>query len=71
MTEKNSKIVRAGSGLERQAAPGETIVFKLTGEDSGGTMDYMVLTIAPNIGPPLHLHHFREETFHVTKGRIK
>ncbi len=71
MTEKNPKIVRAGSGLERQAAPGETIVFKLTGGDSGGTLDYMVLTVAPNVGPPLHLHHFREETFHITKGRFK
>ena len=37
MTKKNPKIVRAGSGLERQAAPGETLVFKLTGDDSGGT----------------------------------
>ena len=71
MATKKSKVVADGSGLERQSVPGEKLVFKLTGDESGGAMDYMLVTVAPNGGPPLHLHHKQEELFHFLKGRYK
>ena len=71
MTEYKPKIVTAGSGLERRSVPGESFVYKLTGDDSGGTLDYFIVTIDPKIGPPLHLHHNQNEVFHFLKGRYK
>ena len=71
MKEKSPKIVTAGSGLERRSVPGESLVYKLTGDESGGALDYGIVTVAPNIGPPLHLHHNQEEIFHFLKGRFK
>ncbi|MCH7903032.1 MAG: cupin domain-containing protein [Armatimonadetes bacterium] len=71
MKQKTPKIVPAGSGLERQSVPGESLVFKLTGDETGGALDYIVCTVGPKSGPPLHLHHTQEETFHITKGRFK
>ncbi len=71
MTEKKPKIVTAGSGLERHSVPGESMVFKLTGDETGGALDYFIITVAPNIGPPLHSHHNQEEAFHFIKGRFK
>jgi len=71
MSAKKFKIVAEGSGLERQSVPGETILFKLTGDETGGALDYMIVTIAPGGGPPLHAHHNQNEVFHFIKGRFK
>ena len=46
-------------------------MFKLTGDDTGGALDYFLVEIAPRGGPPLHVHHRQEETFHVLSGRFK
>ena len=71
MASKKFKIVAEGSGLERRSVPGETLTFKLTGDETGGALDYMIVTVAPNGGPPLHVHHHQEEIFHFLKGRYK
>ena len=56
MSTKKAKIVANGTGLERQSVPGESILFQLTGEETGGAMDYMIVTVAPNSGPPPRRH---------------
>ena len=33
MTSKKPKIVAAGSGLDRQSVPGESLLFKITGDE--------------------------------------
>ena len=71
MSTKKAKIVANGTGLELQSVPGESILFQLTGDETGGALDYMIVTVAPNSGPPLHLHHTQEEVFHIIKGRFK
>ena len=71
MASKKAKLVPDGKGLELQSVPGEKLLFKLTGEESGGLLDYLIVTVAPNGGPPLHSHHTQEEIFHFTKGRFK
>ena len=65
-------IVRAnGEGLRLPSGPGRDLIFKVTGEDTGGAFDYFVVEVAPRGGPPLHVHHVQEETIHVLKGRYK
>jgi len=71
MSTKKAKVVAEGTGLELQSVPGESLSFKLTGDETGGALDYMIVTVAPKSGPPLHVHHTQEEVFHIIKGRFK
>jgi quercetin dioxygenase-like cupin family protein len=65
------KVLAADDGRRLQSGPGRDLVFKVTGEDTGGAFDYFTVEVAPNGGPPLHVHHKQEETIHVLKGRFK
>jgi len=71
MTALASKVLEPHEGLRLQSGPGRDLVFKVTGDDTAGAFDYFVVEVAPNGGPPLHVHHRQEETIHVLKGRFK
>ena len=71
MTALQTKVLAPGEGLRLQSGPGRDLVFKVTGEDTGGAFDYFIVEVAPRGGPPLHVHHNQEETIHVLKGRYK
>ena len=58
-------------GLRLQSGPGRDLVFKVTGDDTGGAFDYFVVEVAPHGGPPLHVHHTQEESLYVLSGRFK
>ena len=64
-------VLAPEEGLRLQSGPGRDLVFKVTGEDTGGAFDYFVVEVAPQGGPPLHVHHHQEETIHVLSGRYK
>jgi quercetin dioxygenase-like cupin family protein len=65
------KFLDAHDGLRLQSGPGRDLVFKVTGDDTGGAFDYFVVEVAPHGGPPLHVHHEQEESLHVLSGRFK
>jgi quercetin dioxygenase-like cupin family protein len=67
----NYKVLAPQEGLRLQSGPGRDLVFKVTGEDTGGAFDYFVVEVSPRGGPPLHIHHAQEETIHVLSGRFK
>ena len=64
-------VLKAGEGMRLQSGPGRDLIFKVTGEDTNGAFDYFIVEVAPHGGPPLHVHHFQEETIQVVKGRFK
>ena len=64
-------VLSAGEGLRLQSGPGRDLIFKVTGEDTDGMLDYFVVEVAPHGGPPLHVHHGQAETIHVLKGEYK
>ncbi len=66
-----AKVWAAGEGLRLQSGPGRDLIFKVTGEDTGGVFDYFIVEVAPRGGPPLHVHHKQDETIHVLKGQFK
>lgn len=69
---KTSEIVlEEGEGLKLQSGPGRELIFKVTGDDTAGAFDYFIVQVSPVSGPPLHVHHFQEETIHILKGRFK
>jgi len=65
------KVLGPNEGLRLQSGPGRDLVFKLTGEDTRGALDYFIVEVGPHGGPPLHVHHDQEETIHVLSGRFK
>ena len=64
-------VLAADEGLRLQSGPGRDLIFKVTGEETGGALDYFIVDVAPHGGPPLHVHHKQEETIHVLEGRFK
>jgi quercetin dioxygenase-like cupin family protein len=64
-------VLARDEGLRLQSGPGRDLIFKVTGEETGGAFDYFIVEVAPRGGPPLHVHHKQEETIHVLKGRYK
>src|SRR5438477_13220154 len=68
---RQDRVLAAGQGLRLQSGPGRDLIFKVTGEDTGGAFDYFIVQVAPKGGPPLHVHHHQEETIQVLKGRYK
>lgn len=64
-------VLADGEGLRQQSGPGRDLIFKLTGDQTGGALDYFLVEVAPYGGPPLHVHHRQDETIHVMKGRFK
>ena len=71
MAANQYKVLTPGEGLKLQSGPGRDLIFKVTGEDTGGAMDYFIVEMAPKGGPPLHVHHKQEETIHILKGQYK
>ena len=71
MTANKHIVLVEGEGLILQSGPGRNLIFKVTGEDTGGQFDYFIVQVAAKGGPPLHVHHGQEETIHVLKGRYK
>src|SRR5512146_2607214 len=66
-----AKVWASGEGLRLQSGPGRDLIFKVTGEDTGGAFDYFIVEVAPKGGPPLHVHHKQEETIQILKGQFK
>jgi hypothetical protein len=40
-------------GVRLESGPGRVLVFKVTGEDTGGAFDYFIVEVTPHGGPPL------------------
>jgi quercetin dioxygenase-like cupin family protein len=70
-TSATPKALAPEDGLRLQSGPGRDLVFKLTGEETHGALDYFVCEVAPRGGPPVHVHHHQDETLHVLSGRFK
>jgi quercetin dioxygenase-like cupin family protein len=65
------RTLDANEGLKLQSGPGRDLIFKLTGEECGGALDYFTVEVGPHGGPPLHVHHRQLETIQVLSGHFK
>ena len=64
-------VLAPDEGLRLQSGPGRDLIFKVTGDDTNGALDYFIVQVAPGGGPPVHVHHRQEEAIHVLAGRFK
>ena len=71
VTTRRHKVVAANDGLLRHSVPGETLMYKVTGDETNGALDVFVLSIQPKSGPPLHIHHQQHETIYFLRGSYK
>lgn len=71
VTTRTHKALAANDGLLRHSVPGETLMYKVTGDDTDGALDCFVLSMQPHSGPPLHIHHRQHETIYFLKGSYK
>jgi len=65
------RVLEPDEGMRLQSGPGRDLVFKLTGDETDGLLEYFIVEVAPHGGPPLHVHHFQHETIHVIHGTFK
>ena len=61
------KLVSAGDGKTVNVI-GNEITILLRGQDTGGALAVVELRDRPQEGPPPHIHHREDETFHVLEG---
>ena len=66
--EQKAFIVHADEG-ERINAFGSEAIFKLTGENTGGTFTLCLGVVPPGGGPPPHVHRLDDEIFIIVEGR--
>ena len=64
-------VLAPDGGLRLVSGPGRDLVFKVTGDDTGGAFDYFLCDVVAKSGPPLHIHNHQAETIHALKGRYK
>jgi quercetin dioxygenase-like cupin family protein len=60
-------IVRAPDGAVVQGAPW---LFKAVGDQTAGAFDFMVGSVDPFTGPPLHVHDEQTDTFYILEGTL-
>jgi hypothetical protein len=52
VTTSQAKVLARGEGLRLQSGPGRDLIFKVTGEDTGGAFDYFIVEVAPHVVLP-------------------
>jgi hypothetical protein len=60
-TTASHTVLAPDGGLRLQSGPGRDLIFKVTGRDTDGALDYFIVEVAPHGGPPLHVHHKQQE----------
>ena len=45
------RVLAQGEGLRLNSGPGRDLIFKVTGEDTGGAFDYFIAQVARQGGP--------------------
>ncbi len=50
--------------------PGNLMTFLATGKETGGAYFLSEISVPPGGGPPPHIHHREDESFHVLEGEL-
>jgi mannose-6-phosphate isomerase-like protein (cupin superfamily) len=54
----------------QQIVPSVSAWVKISSKDTGGAWSMFEGVVAPQFGPPLHLHFCQEEWFHIVRGEF-
>jgi mannose-6-phosphate isomerase-like protein (cupin superfamily) len=67
---KNVMFRDAGSVEWFEPLPGEKIGMGVESEHTGGAFSLTEIIVAPQAGPPLHIHHDADEVLFVLQGTV-
>jgi mannose-6-phosphate isomerase-like protein (cupin superfamily) len=71
-TDAAMPIVRLpGEGTTIQGPAGGPLVFKVRGDEAGGSLTAVENVIAPGDGPPLHVHANEDESWFIIEGTVR
>jgi quercetin dioxygenase-like cupin family protein len=63
------RYVPAGTG-PAYWGPGNQLTFLITGKETGGAFFLAEMSVQPGGGPPPHIHHREDESFHILEGTL-
>lgn len=66
----HTRLLHANDGLTIKPSAVETLVFKVTHEETDGHFDYLIGDIGYLGGPPMHLHVNEDEVLHLLEGEL-
>jgi quercetin dioxygenase-like cupin family protein len=64
-----ARYVPAGTG-PAYWGPGNQLTFLITGKETGGAFFLAEMSVEPGGGPPPHIHHREDESFHILEGTL-
>jgi len=70
MSSTKAIVIPPGTG-PRHLVLGDLVTVKIHGRDTGGVFSQIETSCAPQVGPPLHIHHREEESFFVIEGEFE
>lgn len=70
MTSMRKLMLAPGEGLSVENPVGGILTFKITGDESGGSLTAIETTAAPAEGPPLHVHN-EDELIYTLDGTFR
>jgi len=63
--------VQPGEGVKVKGPVGGPLTFKARGEQTNGSLTVFENTVAPNEGPPMHVHAAEDEAWYVLEGTLR
>lgn len=54
----------------RKWLDGDKVICKAVSEDHLGAYSLFEMTVAPQAGPPAHIHHWEGETYYILEGEL-
>jgi len=63
-------LMKPGQGTSLSIV-GDVLTFKAVGEDTAGQYTLVEVRVAPQIGPPPHIHHREDEAFYIQDGELE
>ena len=70
MTSMRQLMLAPGDGFSVENPVGGILTFKITGDESGGSLTAIETTAAPAEGPPLHVHD-QDEVIYTLDGTFR
>ncbi|BAZ14075.1 cupin 2 domain-containing protein [Calothrix sp. NIES-4071] len=70
MTINHGILLRSGDG-DSYSVAGDVTTFKATSEQTDGKYALFEVVVAPQLGPPPHIHSREDEAFYIQSGSIE
>ena len=70
LTMENKIVYTAAGTGEAYWVMSDLFTYLVTGEESDGNYFTLEINVAPNGGPPPHIHHLEDEQFYIVDGNL-